>query len=160
MERLLRIPGIKQVVSFGGYIKLNQPQLTRLAGIGLLLMIGFSHVFVLLDHFQAAAYLGLLFAALFVGTLVSAAYMLARSEKHRRGWHLGAALSVAAIVGYVVSRTWGLPGFEAAWDTPAGSFAVLFELSYLAVWFAVMTGMAVAAPERRDWYDARQEYVP
>jgi hypothetical protein len=30
---------------------------------------------------------------------------------------------------------------------------MIFEGMFLAGWFSVLTGLAVAAPDKRDWYD-------
>ena len=69
---------------------------------------------------------------------------------------MGSILCGVAIVGYVVSRTWGLPGLPGAigrWDEPAGTFAVASELFFIFLYFSIVTGMNVAAPDRRDWHD-------
>ena len=69
---------------------------------------------------------------------------------------MGAVVCGLALVAYLWSRAIGLPGLSGAvddWDTPLGSFAMVLESLFLAGYFTVMTGVAVAAPERRHWYD-------
>lgn len=153
MNTLLRITGIGKLISFYRYIYFDGPRVVSGAGIVLLLLVGFTHMYAFLDHFEAAVYIGMSFAALFVGTLVSAFGIL---MGRKWAWALGAAISGVAFVAYIISRTWGLPGFEegvGAWDTPAGTFAVATELLYLGLYFSIITSMNVAYPDRRDWYD-------
>ncbi|WP_273842656.1 hypothetical protein [Rubrobacter calidifluminis] len=154
MNALLRLPGVRALVTFYRYIYINQPVLTTLTGLGLILMVGLTHMYAFPDIFGVAPYLGLSFAALFAGTLFAAGN-IARGS-FRWGWGFGAALCVVAIVAYVLSRLFGFPGYpeaRGAWDTPAGSFAVAFELAFIAITFAIATGLAVAYPDRRDWHD-------
>ena len=154
MNPLLRMTGIRALASFYGYIHLNQPQLTRLVGIGLILGVGVIHLVEIPEHSGIAAYLGVLFATNFVGTLL-AAFGILRGAKGW-GWTLGALISSLSFLAYLASRLFGLPGFaEAAgrWDAPLGSLAMIFEGLFLTGWFSVVTGLAVAAPDRRDWYD-------
>src|SRR5215218_9494257 len=152
MNALLRITGIGRLVSFYRY--LNLPQLTRLASMALILSIGAIHVIEAPAHFKAAAYLGVLFAMNFAGTLV-AAIGIFRGAKCW-GWTLGALISVLSLLAYLASRLFGIPGFaEAAgeWDEPLGTLAMILEGLFLAGWIFVITGLAVAAPDKRDWHD-------
>jgi hypothetical protein len=118
MNALLRITGIGRLVSFYRYIYLNLPQLTRLAGLALILTVGAIHLIEAPAHFKAAVYLGVLFAMNFAGTLV-AAIGIFRGAKGW-GWTLG---------------------------------ALIFESLFLAGWLSVITGLAVVAPDKRNWHD-------
>jgi hypothetical protein len=154
MGTLLRITGVGGLVSFYRHIYLNQPRLTRLAGVVLILAVGAMHLLEAPAHFEAAAYLGVLFAINFVGTL-AAAIGIFRGAKGW-GWTLGALISVLSLLAYLASRQFGLPGFaEAAgkWDEPLGTLAMILEGLFLAGWLSVITGLAVAAPDKRDWHD-------
>jgi hypothetical protein len=154
MGTLLRITGVGGLVSFYRHIYLNQPRLTRLAGVVLILAVGAIHLLEAPAHFEAAAYLGVLFAINFVGTL-AAAIGIFRGAKGW-GWTLGALISVLSLLAYLASRQFGLPGFtEAAgkWDEPLGTLAMILEGLFLAGWLSVITGLAVAAPDKRDWHD-------
>lgn len=145
---------VRKLVVFYRYIYLNQPHLTRLAGMALILAVGAIHLIETPHHFEAAAYLGVLFAANFVAT-VAAAVGIFRGAKSW-GWTLGALISGLSLLGYLASRLFGLPGFaEAAgeWDEPLGTFAMILEGLFLAGWFSVITGLAVAAPDKRHWHD-------
>jgi hypothetical protein len=133
---------------------LNLPRLTTAAGVGLILAVGLSHLWKAPEHFEAARYVGALFVANFVGSLVSAVGILRGTKTW--GWSLGALVSGGALVAYLWSRAVGLPGFAEAvgdWDEPLGSFIMVLEGLFLAGYFTVMTGIAVAAPERRHWHD-------
>jgi hypothetical protein len=154
MITLLRITGVGSLVSFYRYIYLNQPRLTMLAGLALILTVGAIHLIEAPAHFKAAVYLGVLFAMNFAGTLVAATGIFRGAKGW--GWTLGALISVLSLLAYVTSRLFGLPGFaEAAgeWDEPLGTLAMILEGLFLAGWLSVITGLAVAAPDKRDWHD-------
>ncbi len=154
MNALLRITGIGSLVSLYRYVYLNQPRLTRLAGVALILAVGAIHAIEAPDHFRAAAYLGVLFMVNAAAALVAAVGILRGAKGW--GWTLGAAISGLSALAYLFSRLFGLPGLgEAAggWDEPLGSLALIVEGLYLAGWFSVVTGLAVAAPDRRHWHD-------
>lgn len=153
MNTLLRITGISALVSFYRYIYINQPKLTTLMGIVLILGVGAVHAVEAPEHFGAAVYLGVLFIGNAVGTLVAVGIM--RGAKSW-GWTLGTVISGLSPLAYLFSRLFGLPGLgEAAggWDEPLGSLALILEGLFLAGWFSVITGLAVAFPEKRDWHD-------
>jgi hypothetical protein len=107
VNTLLRITGIGKLISFYRYIYFNGPGFVKFSGIGLILVIGLTHMYVFPEHFEAATYIGMSFATLFAGTLLSALWML---KGLRWGWVLGSIICGVAIVGYVISRTWGLRG--------------------------------------------------
>lgn len=154
MNALLRITGIDKLISFYGYIYFNQPRLVTFTGISLILMIGFTHMYVFPQHFETAPYLGLSFAVLFVLSLVSAANILRGSR--RWGWALGALISGVAFVSYILSRLFGFPGFPEAqndWASPTGTVAMAFEAVFVFTYISLVTGMNVAWPEERDWHD-------
>ncbi len=154
MNALLRITGIGSLVSLYRYVYLNQPRLTRLAGVALILAVGAIHAIEAPDHFRAAAYLGVLFAVNAAAALVAAVGILRGAKGW--GWTLGAAISGLSALAYLASRLLGLPGLgetAGGWDEPLGSLALIVEGLYLAGWFSVVTGLAVAAPDRRHWHD-------
>ena len=57
MDTLLRITGVGKLVSLYRYIYLNQPQLTRLAGIVLILAVGTVHLAEIPSHYEISPYL-------------------------------------------------------------------------------------------------------
>lgn len=142
------------MISFFRMTALNLPRLTAAAGVGLILAVGLIHLWNAPAHFVAVPYLGGLFVADFVASLVSAVGILRGSKAW--GWSLGALVSGLSLVAYLWSRAIGLPGLAEAvgeWDEPLGSFAMMMEGLFLIGYFAVVTGMAVAVPERRHWHD-------
>jgi hypothetical protein len=72
MDTLLRITGIGKLISFYRYIYFNGPEVVKWSGLGLILMIGLTHMYEFPEHFEAAKYIGLSFGALFTGTLLTA----------------------------------------------------------------------------------------
>ena len=72
MSALLKWTGLRMLVSFYRYIYLNQPRLTALAGAVLVLGVGAVHAVEAPEHYAISAYLGILFVANAVGTLVAA----------------------------------------------------------------------------------------
>jgi hypothetical protein len=154
MNTLLRLTGVGKLVSFYRYIYINQPQLTRLAGIVLILAVGTVHLVEIPSHYGISPYLGVLFAVNFAGTLVAAAGI--RRGAKGWGWTLGALISLLSLFSYLASRLFGLPTapeLAGEWTSALGSLAMIFEGTFLAWWFSVLTGLAVAAPDKRDWYD-------
>jgi len=154
MDTLLRITGVGKLVSFYRYIYINHPQLTRLAGIILILAVGTVHLAEIPSHYEISPYLGMLFAANFAATLVAAAG-IQRGAKGW-GWTLGALISLLSVLAYLASRLFGLPAAPALageWTSALGSLAMILEGTFLVGWFSVLTGLAVAAPDTRDWYD-------
>ncbi len=154
MNTLLRMTGIGRLISFYRYIYLNQPRLTALAGIVLILAVGVIHLIEAPEHSAASPYLGVLFALNFVGTLVAAAGILRGAKSW--GWALGALICALSLLAYLASRLFGLFGLPEAvggWDEPLGSLAMILEVLFLVGWFSVITGLAVAAPDSRSWHD-------
>ena len=80
-----------------------------LAGAGLILIAGLIHLLLTPQHFAETAYLGALFLANSVGSVV-AAFGIYRGL--RWGWALGALFAGGAFVAYLLSGTAGLPGVE------------------------------------------------
>ncbi len=105
--------------------------------IVLILITGLVHLIDAPDAFEEMTYKGMLFIANAVGSLV-AAIGIARGVRSW-GWNLGLVVAVTAIVGYILSRSVGLPGIPAepdAWLEPLGVTAMLAEILFtaIAVW--------------------------
>src|SRR5215216_1114687 len=96
------------------------------AGVLLIAALGLIHLVEAPDELEEATYLGLLFLANFGGAVVAA---IGIYRNHRWGWLLGVMLAGGAFVGYVLSRTVGLPGLEVEeeWLEPLGLVALLVE---------------------------------
>lgn len=133
---------------------LNLPRTTQAVGILLILAVGLIHMYKAPMHFEAASYIGAAFVINFVASIVAALGIWLGAKSW--GWLLGAYIAGGALVAYLVTRAVGLAGFEEAvgnWANPWGTFAMIVEGLYLAGYFSVATGLAVAAPERRYWHD-------
>jgi hypothetical protein len=74
----------------------------------------------------------MLFLANFFGALLAA---IGIYRGNRWGWSLGVLVAGGAFVGYVVSRTVGLPGLpvEEEWLEPLGLLSVLVEALFVGL---------------------------
>ena len=111
-----------------------QSQMMKWAGIILILLIGCIHVLDAKDSFNDAIYKGWLFYANGAAALLSA-FCIYR-EKESWGWNLGFLVAVGSFMGYVASRTIGLPLIPAepdAWFEPLGIAALIAEGLFIAV---------------------------
>src|SRR5215204_1068119 len=79
------------------------------AGVSLTAAVGLIHLLEVPEELEEATYLGLLFLANFGGAVVAA---IGIYRGHKWGWGLGALLAGGAFVGYVISRTLGVPGMR------------------------------------------------
>ena len=102
-------------------------------GIVLILVIGLIHVIDAKDSFSDAVYKGWLFYANGFGAMI-AAYGIYRN--HNWGWNMGLLIAAGSFIGYVASRTVGLPYIPAepdAWFEPLGITAMIAEGFCMAV---------------------------
>lgn len=103
------------------------------AGIVLILATGFIHAIEVGEAFEEMAYKGWLFAANALGSMV-AVYWIFRGKCF--GWQLGFLIAAGSIIGYVLSRTVGLPGLAPEpdeWLEPLGVASLAAEGLFLAV---------------------------
>src|SRR3954468_15444986 len=91
---------------------LQYPGKLRTVGIALISLTGLIHLLVTPEYYGFASYLGLLMLANFAGSVVSAVGIYQRQVW---GWVLGVVMAAGAFVGYVESRTLGLPGLP-SWE--------------------------------------------
>ena len=125
----------------------HRPGLVGVTGIALVAVDGLIHFSLDSTYLEYASYLGLLFLANTLGSVLSA---LGINSGMRWGWTLG-SLSVGGVfVLYVVSRLFGLPGLPASereWLGPQGVLSLVVEGLFVALytWRATRT-----APEGRN----------
>ena len=94
----------------------------------LLAVIGVIHLILMRGEYEEVAYMGILFGACFVGAIVAAVEIYRGSAW---GWILGFFISAGSFVGYILSRTVGLPGMEIeAWLNPLGVASLAMEVLY------------------------------
>ncbi|MBG7701558.1 hypothetical protein HCJ76_26585 [Streptomyces sp. MC1] len=108
------------------------------------------------DHLEEKFYVGLLFALGSAVMLIVAA-ALVTSRRPMAAWFTGALVSLGMIVGFLLSRTVGLPdGYhEPGWEPPYGPLSLivegLFVLAFLT-WIgrSQTTAVAPAPPHKAD----------
>jgi hypothetical protein len=101
---------------------------SRTVAIGALGGIALIHVLELPDAFAETTYLGILFVCAVVASLLLAATLTRTTD--RRVWAAACALPVLILLGYVLSRTSGLPGFSddvGVWSEPLGLASMVVE---------------------------------
>jgi uncharacterized membrane protein YfcA len=106
------------------------------AGISVIVFVGLIHLIDAPGDLQEAPYQGMLFLANVFGA-VTAAIGIYRG--HGWGWSLGVLVAGGAFVGYVVSRTVGLPGLpvEEEWLEPLGLLSVLVEALFVGLYLTI-----------------------
>jgi uncharacterized membrane protein YfcA len=102
------------------------------AGISVIVFVGLIHLIDAPGDLQEAPYQGMLFLANVFGA-VTAAIGIYRG--HGWGWSLGVLVAGGAFVGYVVSRTVGLPGLpvEEEWLEPLGLLSLIVEALFVGL---------------------------
>jgi hypothetical protein len=107
---------------------------------------GLIHFVEVPDNLAEVPYKGVLFALNGLGSML-AAFLIFRSDP--RGWQLGIAVAFSAALGYVLSRTIGLPLLPAepdAWFEPLGIASLLVEVAFLSI---VVAQSMLVAPVKR-----------
>ena len=126
-------------------------EILRWAGASLIFLVGGAHVLISGEHFLTAPYLGVLFLANFFGS-VAVAFALYWSP-NRWPWLLGDLISGGTLVGFVVSRTVGLPGapeFVGQWFNIAGLLTLMVAGAFLSLSLLAITpqGRALVRTEQ------------
>jgi hypothetical protein len=104
-------------------------QLLPWFAILLILATGILHYITAAEEYSEARYMGILFFANFIGSLI-AAVGIARQKMW--GWGLGGLIAAGSILGYIQSRTVGMPGMEIeGWYDPIGIPALIVESLFL-----------------------------
>jgi hypothetical protein len=107
------------------------------AGISLILIVGLIHLIDSPEDLEEGSYQGFLFLANFLGAIM-AAVGIYRGD--RWGWVLGFLVAGGAFVGYVISRTVGLPGLpvETEWLEPLGVLSLIVEGLFVGLCLAIL----------------------
>lgn len=124
--------------------------LFRLLGALLLLSIAAIHYLDLGGKLAEVPYLGFMYMALIVGSLLSAVLLFVRP---RAGWTLGGALALATVIGYCVNRTVGLPNAMddiGNWSEPLGVASLVVEGAMVFLSAAMLRLRHLSAPGRRS----------
>jgi hypothetical protein len=97
--------------------------------VAIIVLIGLVHLYMAPQEYGEVAYMGILFGINFVAAIIAAVGIFRQSTW---GWLLGVGIAIGSLIGYVLSRTVGLPGMEIEeWLTPTGVFSLLVEGVFL-----------------------------
>jgi hypothetical protein len=106
----------------------NAPPTNRIAS-GLLAATGALHLALAPEYLAEQAYIGVLFILGGLTAIAAAARLWQRSEP--LAWLLGALISAGMGIGFILSRTTGLPGFhEHEWEA-SGLLSLVLEGGFL-----------------------------
>ena len=112
---------------------------TRIVAIGGLAAVALIHVLQLPEAFESEGYLGALFIVAIVAAVVLGAVLTRMSDD--RTWMAVGALPALILIGYLLSRTSGLPGFTTdvgEWTEPLGLASMVVEGMLVCVSGAVL----------------------
>jgi hypothetical protein len=122
---------------------------TRAIGVVGLGAIALIHLLDSLSKFKETPYVGWMYVALMAGSVVVAAGLV--HLRDRRVWPAAGLLATSAIVGYVLSRTTGLPnatGDIGNWGEPLGVASLFVEGVVVAL--SAYAYRAAAKPALRE----------
>ncbi|GAA3794620.1 hypothetical protein [Streptomyces chiangmaiensis] len=118
------------------------------------------HILLIPGHLEEKFYIGVLFA---VGSAVMLAVALALVIMKRplAAWLTGALVSLGMIIGFLLSRTVGLPdGYhERSWDPPYGVLSLLVEGLFVIAFLAWLRDRAAHGTVSRAPHRAGNEPV-
>lgn len=121
-------------------------QTTRRAAAVAVAVVGLVHLALTPEYLDEQAYVGVLFAVGGVAELGLAAWLWLRDDL--RAWALSAAAMVGMGVGFVLSRTVGLPGFhESEWE-PSGLLCLVLEVGVVVLAVRVLAAAPLAPAAR------------
>ena len=107
----------------------------RLCGVASLAGMIWIHLLDVRGKLAEVPYIGVGYIVLMLGAAAAAVLLASRSIRlHRAGWALGAALALGTIVGFVLTRTTGLPRAtedKGNWGEAIGVWSLAFEGSFL-----------------------------
>ena len=124
-----------------------------LAGVALI------HLLDLPSKFQETPYLGWMYIGAIVAAVAIAAGLIRSGS--RKVWAACAALPLAVLVGFVLSRTTGLPSATddvGNWGEPLGMASMFVEGALVLLASAVLIGERRPAPRRR--LSTKYDYAP
>jgi hypothetical protein len=124
---------------------LDKGKIDRVVGMGTVLLSGLIHIYNVPGEYKEAPYLGVLFFVFFLASIASAIGIY--YDRFMWGWILGGLLSLGAIIGYLVSRTVGLPisGVE-NWGPPLAYFSIFLELLFFVPFIRVANPRLTRSP--------------
>ena len=127
----------------------DQNVVARAAAVVGLASIGLIHLLDIPGKFTDAPYMGWLYVGLIVGSVGVAAVLIERHD--RRAWAAAAAVAVAPLVGYVLTRSVGLPQARddiGNWAEPLGLASLFVEGLVLFVSLGALRPLPARAAAR------------
>lgn len=115
---------------------------TNLIGIAALSIVIAIHTTELSDKIEETTYLGFGYVLLIAASLVSIVLL---AQRDRRGWILGGGACLLTIIGFVLTRTTGLPG---AMDDKGNWGETIAVWSLVAEGLMVVLSAAMLRPKR------------
>jgi hypothetical protein len=106
----------------------ERDQVGRAVGVVLLLGIALIHLLDAIPKFEEAKYVFVLYLLLMAGSLLVGAFLL-RTDS-RLAWTLVTLIAGLTLLGYILSRTTGLPNFKddiGNWSEPLGLASLFTE---------------------------------
>ena len=133
-----------------------------LRGLGACCAVGnvVLHGLLVPDHLEEKFYIGVLFALGSAVMLVVAA-ALVTLRRPMAAWLTGALVSFGMIVGFVLSRTVGLPDgyYESGWESPYGPLSLLVEGLFILAFLTWLAGTPTTGTATGPPYPAARERV-
>ncbi|MGW4568057.1 hypothetical protein ACWEN3_38690 [Streptomyces sp. NPDC004561] len=126
-----------------------------LRGVGACCALGnvVLHALLVPDHLEEKFYIGLLFA-LGSAVMLVVAVGLVTLRRPMVAWLTGAAVSIGMVIGFLLSRTVGLPDgyYEPGWEAPYGPLSLIVEgLFVLACLAWLGSPAAPGAPSKQPY---------
>ncbi len=121
----------------------NRSPSLHLLGLALLAITAWIHFVDIPDKLGETAYLGWAYILLVAGCAAAGAWLL--SSHWRRGYVLGIVISLGAIIGFVLTRTTGLPhatGDIGNWAEVSGIWALISEAAFVVLGVAALRSPA------------------
>lgn len=133
-----------------------------LRGLGVCCAVGnvVLHGLLVPDHLEEKFYIGVLFA---VGSAVMlvVAVGLVVAKRPLVAWLTGSLVSLGMIIGFVLSRTVGLPDgyYEPGWEPPYGPLSLLVEGLFVLAFLAWLGGRTTNGTALREAYVSDRERI-
>lgn len=121
---------------------------TTMRGIGFIGLLGIAliHLLDVLSKFHETPYLGAMYVALMVASIIVAFAILHFGS--RLPWMAGAGLAASTLLGFILSRTTGLPsatGDIGNWSEPLGLASMFVEAAVI-----ILCGYALTLSQREQ----------